>query len=93
MTWFALTISLIRMIGEKITRRTQVCHTNSRRKIEQPPPTMHRDPRALALHNNVLCEVTQALCDMTLRKVKKGCGCDRASSASRSEINVRQIIR
>jgi hypothetical protein len=74
MTWFTLTISLIQMIKIRVTQRTQVCHTNSTRKIEQPPPTVHRDPGALAFDNNVFCEVIQALCDMTLRKVEKWCG-------------------
>jgi hypothetical protein len=74
MTWFTLKISLIQMIEEKVMRRTQVCYTNSRRKIEQLPPTMHRDPGTLAFHDNVFCKVIQALCDMTLRKVEKRCG-------------------
>jgi hypothetical protein len=64
------------MIGEKFTQRTQVYHTDSRRKIEQPPPIMHRNPGALALHDNLFCEVIQTLCDMMLRKVEKRCGCD-----------------
>ena len=76
MAWYTLPISLIRRIGKKVTRCTQVCHTDSRRKIEQPPPTMHRDPGALAFHNHVFCEVIQALGDMTLRKVEKRRSCD-----------------
>ena len=64
------------MIGEKVKRRTQACHTDSRRKIEQPPPAMHGDPGTLALHNHVFCEVIQTLCDMTLCKVEEWCGCD-----------------
>jgi hypothetical protein len=66
-------------------RRTQVCNTDATRKIEQLPPTLHRDPRALPFHNDIFCEMVQPFCDMALRKVEERGGRDRASSASKEK--------
>ena len=83
----------IEWVEKSSFRRTQVRNTDSTRKIEQLPPAMHRDPGALAFHNDVFCEMVQPFCDMALRKVEERDGRDGTSSAIRRKKDVRKNYR
>ena len=46
----------IESVEKRSFRRTQVCNTDST-QTEELPPVMHRNPGALALHDDVFCEI------------------------------------
>ena len=76
MTWVRTSRALKDEREKETPRRIQICGADARRKVEQPPPAMHRDPRAIAFLEHVFHEAKQAFCDMAVRKVNERDGRD-----------------